>query len=58
MRSLDKDQLFQFTSREFCQQFPWPRDAYGSAFATLTLSIRDGRLSIFNRKRPKVPMKE
>ena len=29
-------------------------DAYGTAFATLTLSIRDGRLSIFNREPPKI----
>ena len=29
--------------------------AYGTAYATLTLSIPDGRLSVFNRARPKVP---
>ena len=29
-------------------------EAYGSAFGTLTLSIRDGRLSIFNREPPKI----
>ena len=28
-------------------------DAYATAFATLTISIPDGRLSIFNRDRPK-----
>jgi len=30
-------------------------DAYGTAFTTLTLSIPDGRLSIFNRERPRLP---
>lgn len=29
--------------------------AYGTAFATLTLSIPEGRLSIYNRRPPKVP---
>ncbi|MFP6896484.1 MAG: prenyltransferase/squalene oxidase repeat-containing protein [Roseibacillus sp.] len=33
-------------------------DVYGTAFATLTLSIRDGRLSIFNRERPVIPKKD
>ena len=30
-------------------------DAYATAFATLTLSTNDGRLSIFNRHPPKLP---
>jgi hypothetical protein len=30
-------------------------DAYATAFAALVLSVADGRLSIFNRDRPKLP---
>ena len=33
-------------------------EAYATAFATLTLSVPDGRLSIFNRNRPVLPKKE
>lgn len=32
--------------------------AYSTAFATLTLSVPDGRLSIFSRKPPKLPSSE
>jgi hypothetical protein len=32
--------------------------AYSTAFATLTLSIPDGRLSVFNRTRPELPKNE
>jgi hypothetical protein len=33
-------------------------NAYATAFATLLLSVQDGRLSIFNRKPPKLPKTE
>ena len=57
-RSITLSQSARIAPSSWVKSSGGESDAYATAFATLTLSVPDGRLSIFNRDRPVLEEKE